>query len=57
VELAGGDARGVVVHELFLGHIDRDGRWTFTATGTTPRLASDFAARGGKLDMTLFKPD
>ena len=55
VELAGGDAKGVIAHDLFLGHADRDGQWTFAATGTTPRLANDLAARGGKLDMTIFK--
>jgi pilus assembly protein CpaF len=54
-ELAGGDATGVVGHDLFVGQVSREGHWAFVATGTTPRLASDFAARGGKLDMALFK--
>jgi hypothetical protein len=55
VELAGGDAKGVVGHDLFVGQVSHDGHWAFVATGTTPRLASDFVARGGKLDMALFK--
>jgi len=56
VELAGGDAKSVVAHDLFVGHVDRDGQWEFAATGTIPRLANDFAARGGRLDTTIFKP-
>ncbi|MGO9836419.1 MAG: ATPase, T2SS/T4P/T4SS family [Polyangiaceae bacterium] len=55
VELAGGDAKGVIAHDLFLGHADRDGQWAFVATGTTPRLANDLAARGARLDMAIFK--
>jgi len=54
-ELAGGDARGLSVHDLFVGHVEHDGQWAFAATGATPRLAHDLAARGGKLDMGIFK--
>ncbi len=54
-ELAGGDAKGVVAHDLLVGHVGRDGQWAFAATGTTPRLASDFAARGANIDMAVFK--
>jgi pilus assembly protein CpaF len=54
-ELAGGDAKGVAAHDLLVGHVGRDGQWAFAATGTTPRLASDFAARGANIDMAVFK--
>jgi pilus assembly protein CpaF len=54
-ELSGGDAKGVVAHDLLVGHVGREGQWTFVPTGTTPRLASDFAARGATIDMAIFK--
>jgi len=54
-ELAGGDAKGIVAHDLFMGHVDQEGQWAFSATGATPRLARELAARGGRLDMAIFK--
>jgi pilus assembly protein CpaF len=55
-ELAGSDARGVVARDLFVLGADGTGEGgTYAATGTVPRLAADFAARGVKLDGGLFK--
>ncbi len=45
-ELAGADAAGVVVRDLFLSSADGTGEAGFVATGVTPRFAQDFAARG-----------
>jgi pilus assembly protein CpaF len=54
-ELAGADAAGVVVRDLFLRSADGTGEAGFAPTGVTPRFAQDFAARGLKLDASLFK--
>jgi pilus assembly protein CpaF len=54
-ELAGSDPLGVVTRDLFVLSADGTGEGVCTATGTVPRLAGDFAARGVKLDVGLFK--
>ncbi|HEY3817497.1 MAG TPA: FHA domain-containing protein [Polyangiaceae bacterium] len=54
-ELAGSDAKGVVSRDLFVLSADGTGEGAYAATGTVPRLANDFAARGVKLDGGLFK--
>jgi pilus assembly protein CpaF len=54
-ELAGSDARGVVARDLFVLSTEGTGEGLYAATGTVPRLAGDFAARGVKLDGALFK--
>jgi pilus assembly protein CpaF len=54
-ELEGGDATGVVGRDLFIAEAGRDGQWGFTPTGTVPRLTSDFAARGVRMDHALFR--
>jgi pilus assembly protein CpaF len=53
-ELAGSDAKGVVTRDLFVSNPE-GGEAPFVVTGTTPRLAGDFAARGVRLDASLFK--
>jgi pilus assembly protein CpaF len=53
-ELDGADNKGVVCRDLFVARVDREGKWDFGATGTSPRLAQDFAARGIRLDPALF---
>jgi pilus assembly protein CpaF len=54
-ELAGGDGKGVVARDLFVLSADGTGEGAYVATGTVPRLANDFAARGVKLDGAVFK--
>jgi pilus assembly protein CpaF len=54
-ELTGSDAAGVIVRDLFHASADGTGDAGFVATGATPRFLHDFAARGVKLDPTLFK--
>jgi len=54
-ELAGADSKGVVVRDLFQATSEGVGESAFIATGTTPRLAHDFAVRGVKLDAGTFK--
>jgi pilus assembly protein CpaF len=54
-ELAGSDAKGVVARDLFVLSADGTGEGAYAATGTVPRLANDFAARGVKLDGAIFK--
>jgi pilus assembly protein CpaF len=54
-ELAGGDAKGVATRDLFVLSADGTGEAAFAATGTVPRVANDFAARGVKLDGAVFK--
>jgi pilus assembly protein CpaF len=54
-ELEGGDATGVVARDLFLAEADREGQWSFVPTGAVPRLTTDFAARGVKVDPSLFR--
>ena len=52
-ELAGADANGVVVRDIFTAAEGSDG--TFAATGVVPRVAAEFANRGVKVDPNLFK--
>jgi hypothetical protein len=54
-ELAGSDPLGVVTRDLFLLSADVTGEGVHAATGTVPRLAGEFATRGVKLDVGLFK--
>jgi pilus assembly protein CpaF len=55
-ELAGVDAKGIVVRDLFVFNPDpTGGDGSFSATGVVPRIANDLAARGTKLDPALFK--
>jgi pilus assembly protein CpaF len=54
-ELAGVDAGGIVVRDLFVRSADGTGEGGFAPTGVTPRFVQDFAARGVRLDGTLFK--
>jgi Flp pilus assembly CpaF family ATPase len=54
-ELAGSDPLGVVTRDLFVLTAAGTGEGVYATTGTVPRLASDFAARGVKLDGGLFK--
>jgi pilus assembly protein CpaF len=54
-ELAGSDAAGVIVRDLFQSSADGTGDAGFVATGATPRFLHDFAARGVKLDSALFR--
>ncbi len=54
-EIAGGDAKGVTTRDLFLLSAEGTGEGAYAATGTVPRIANDFAARGVKLDGSVFK--
>ncbi len=55
-ELGGADAKGIVVRDLFVFSPDASGGdGSFSATGVVPRLANELAARGMKLDPSLFK--
>ena len=54
-ELAGVEAKGLVTRDLFASNTDPGGQPTFVVTGTTPRLAHEFAARGVRLDPNLFR--
>lgn len=55
-ELGGADAKGIVVRDLFVFSPDTSGGdGSFSATGVVPRLANELAARGMKLDPSLFK--
>jgi pilus assembly protein CpaF len=54
-ELAGSDAAGVVVRDLFHSSADGSGDGGFVATGAIPRFLHDFSARGVRLDPALFK--
>jgi pilus assembly protein CpaF len=53
-ELGGADAKGIVARDLFVfTEAGADG--TFNATGVVPRLSTELAARGVKLDAGMFK--
>ncbi len=53
-EIGGSDDKGVVTRDLFvLG--ESSGESAYVATGVVPRLASDFAARGVRLDGGMFR--
>jgi pilus assembly protein CpaF len=54
-ELAGADTKGVVARDLFQSTAEGASEPAFVVTGTIPRLAHDFAARGIKLDAGMFK--
>ena len=54
-ELAGVDASGIVVRDLFVRSADGTGEGGFAPTGVSPRFVQDFAARGVRLDGSLFK--
>jgi pilus assembly protein CpaF len=54
-ELTGADAKGVAVRDLFVSTADGGGQPSFFATGTTPRFAQDLAAKGIRLDASLFR--
>ncbi len=51
----GGDTTAVVARDLFLAETGRDGQVSFNPTGAIPRLTTDFAARGVRLDPALFR--
>jgi hypothetical protein len=54
-ELAGADAKAVLARDLFVMAGEGQGDAAFVATGVSPRVANDFAARGMKLDPAIFK--
>ncbi|MBX3222870.1 MAG: CpaF family protein, partial [Labilithrix sp.] len=55
-ELGGADAKGIVARDLFVFNADpAGGEGSFSATGVVPRIANELAARGMKLDASLFK--
>ena len=54
-ELGGADAKGIVSRDIFVFNPDASGEGSFGATGVVPRIANDLAARGTKLDGTMFK--
>lgn len=53
-ELAGSEAKGIAVKDVFVWN-GGGGEAAFSATGTLPRIAAELAARGTKLDASLFK--
>lgn len=54
-ELGGADAKGIVVRDLFVVRAEAGGESGFAATGTTPRLSYELAARGIKLNLGIFR--
>ena len=54
-ELAGVEAKGLATRDLFVSSSDPSSEPAFVVTGTTPRLAHEFAARGVRLDPNLFR--
>jgi pilus assembly protein CpaF len=54
-ELAGSDGKGVLSRDLFVLSAEGTGEAAYAPTGTVPRLAGDFAARGIRLDGNVFK--
>jgi pilus assembly protein CpaF len=57
-ELGGSDAKGIVARDIFTFAADANaagGDGSFSATGVVPRLATDLATRGMKLDPAIFK--
>jgi pilus assembly protein CpaF len=55
-ELGGADAKGIVARDIFVYAADaQSGEGSFSATGVVPRIANDLAARGMKLDASMFK--
>jgi pilus assembly protein CpaF len=53
-ELLGADSNGVAVQDLFVSNPAAAAESAFVATGNTPRVALDFAARGVEIDSMLF---
>jgi pilus assembly protein CpaF len=55
-ELGAVDAKGVVARDIFAWSPDGNtGEGTFNPTGVVPRIAGELAARGTKLDGSMFK--
>jgi pilus assembly protein CpaF len=55
-ELGGSDAKGIVARDVFVWSADpASGDGSFGATGVVPRIANDLAARGMKLEPSIFK--
>lgn len=55
-EMGGVDAKGIATRDLFVFTADAgNGDGSFGATGVVPRLSTELAARGIKLDPGLFK--
>jgi len=54
-ELGGSDPKGIVARDIFTWSADGSGEGGFSATGVVPRIANDLAARGTKLDPSMFK--
>jgi len=55
-ELGGADSKGIVARDLFVFNADpAGGDGSFSATGVVPRIANELAARGMKLDGSMFK--
>jgi pilus assembly protein CpaF len=55
-ELAGTDDKGVLVRDIFTFTSDgAQGDGSFAVTGVVPRVVSEFAARGVKVDPNIFK--
>jgi len=54
-ELAGSDEKGVVVRDIFTLATDAQGEGSFAVSGVIPRVVSEFAARGVKVDPNIFK--
>lgn len=53
-ELAGSEPKGIAIKDVFVWN-GGGGEAAFSATGTLPRIAAELAARGTKLDASLFK--
>jgi pilus assembly protein CpaF len=54
-ELAAGDAQGMGVRDVFVLTADGTGESAYAPTGVVPRVANDLAARGVRIDGSLFK--
>jgi pilus assembly protein CpaF len=54
-ELVGTDAKGVGTRDIFVANAEGTGDAAFSVTGTIPRVAHDFLARGIRLDPSMFR--
>jgi pilus assembly protein CpaF len=54
-ELEGGDGKGLVARDLFTFVADGGGDGTFSVSGVVPRVVSELASRGVKVDANIFK--
>jgi pilus assembly protein CpaF len=54
-ELVGADAKGVATRDIFVSNAEATGEAAFSVTGTIPRVAHDFVARGIRLDPGMFR--